>query len=171
MSKNTNYPSALQKPDSDISVRPVVMHDALHLQQSIWQDRSLETIEEFLNRVSKSNEQHRGLGVVIQHETSSSILAYGQVTYWGTTAEISDLLVHPAHRSCGYGTAMIQYLTRQIYEHGIPSAEIGVAQSNPRALNLYRRLGFQDSYHLELDLGAGVEAVVYLRLYFKDHKL
>jgi ribosomal protein S18 acetylase RimI-like enzyme len=40
--------------------------------------------------------------------------------------------------------------------------EIGAALSNPRALGLYRRLGFVDGRILDLDLGNGPEPVMYL---------
>jgi ribosomal protein S18 acetylase RimI-like enzyme len=41
--------------------------------------------------------------------------------------------------------------------------------TNQRALALYRRLGFQDSYTLQLDLGEGVEPVLYLAIDLTPH--
>ena len=40
--------------------------------------------------------------------------------------------------------------------------EIGVALSNHRALDLYRRLGFHDHHTIQIDLGIGPEPVLYL---------
>ena len=42
--------------------------------------------------------------------------------------------------------------------------EIGAAVANPRAVALYRRLGFRDERQLFLNLGNGNEPVIYLRL-------
>jgi ribosomal protein S18 acetylase RimI-like enzyme len=47
-------------------------------------------------------------------------------------------------------------------QHGLREVEIGAADSNPRALALYRRLGFRDSRRVLLELGSGPELVLYL---------
>ena len=47
---------------------------------------------------------------------------------------------------------------------GIKEIEIGAAMSNPRAVALYRRLGFEDSHTMMLNLGKGKEKVLFLRL-------
>ena len=65
-------------------------------------------------------------------------------------------------RSHGIGSAIIGALIDIARQWPIPQVEIGAALSNPRALALYRKLGFRDQRTLNLDLGHGPEPVVYL---------
>jgi ribosomal protein S18 acetylase RimI-like enzyme len=59
---------------------------------------------------------------------------------------------------------MIQYLIQAAIDMRVPNVEIGAAFSNPRALELYRRLGFQDDRTVMMNLGNGRENVLYLRI-------
>lgn len=164
---NENYqscPLALQRPSPTIVIRTVQLSDVDLFHDDLWQDRTVDSITAFIGRVLKFAEQGRGTGIVVIDPTTSSdtIIAYGQVTQWVKCAEISDLLVHPAYRGQGIGTAMIQFLAQQSLTMKTNCVELGVAMSNERALALYRRLGFKDSYTLQLDLGQGTEPVLYL---------
>jgi len=165
MNNNPDDPIALQPPNIDYIIRPVTLADVVPLHETLWQSRSLAYITDFIQRIIKFTSQQRGIGIVVVDpaQVPHPLLAYGQVTQWIKCAEISDLMVQPDYRGQGIGTAMIQYLTA----YSIPRAncvELGVAESNPRALALYRRLGFCDSYQLQLDLGNGIEPVLYLQL-------
>ena len=166
MSENPVYPHALQQPTSTIIIRPVKLEDVGLLQSCLWQDRDMESIEDFIRRVLKFEAQNRGIGIIVINDTTPSkpIIAYGQITQWVHCPEISDLLVQKVYRGQGIGTAMIQYLTHHALAQHANCVELGVARSNPRALALYQRLGFKDSYTLQLDLGQGTEPVLYLSL-------
>ena len=83
---------------------------------------------------------------------------------WPSCAEISDMVVVETYRGRGLGTALIQALVRQALKLGADEAEIGAALNNPRAAALYRRLGFEDSHTVLLNLGKGKEHVLFLRL-------
>jgi Acetyltransferase (GNAT) family len=52
------------------------------------------------------------------------------------------LAVHPALRSCGIGTVLIQAAEQRIRARGPRRAELGVEDSNQRARTLYERLGY-----------------------------
>lgn len=162
MDTSTQYPRAILPPATYFTIRCVTPDDAERLHTYLWQDRPLEEIRDFISRVMKFREQKRGVGIVATN--GDFIIAYGQTTLWMQCAEISDLMVAPAYRSQGIGTAMIQYLTRYSATHKINCVELGVAQANPRAFKLYRQLGFKESYKLHLDLGDGQEPVIYLSL-------
>ncbi|WP_324277118.1 GNAT family N-acetyltransferase [Blastococcus brunescens] len=58
--------------------------------------------------------------------------------------------VHPEHRGQGIGTGLLTEGHRQLAMSGHRVVELGVAQANPRAATLYRRLGY-------LDVGEGVD--------------
>lgn len=155
-------PQAIQPHHCPYVLRPVQLDDATLLQKSLWRDRSNTDVVDFVERVLKFKHHKRGIGIVVTDE--ANIVAYGQTTLWMQCAEISDLFVTPDYRSHGIGTAMIQYLTQYAIQRKIDCVELGVAESNPRALKLYRQLGFTESYTLELDLGSGRESVIYLTL-------
>ena len=121
----------------------------------------MDSITELLWRVEKLTQQGRGYGIVAYH-AQDGILGYGQLTVWPRTTEISDLIVAPAYRGRGIGTALICVLIEKVHVWGLSQVEIGAALSNPRALHLYRRLGFQEDRTIELDLGNGQEPVIYL---------
>ena len=105
----------------------------------------------------------RGLGLVVVGEDDVP-LAYGQYTLWPTCAEISDLVVAEPLRGQGVGTALIQTLVKRARGRGAEAFEIGVAMDNPRAAALYRRLGFEDSHTVMMDLERGKEKILFLRL-------
>jgi ribosomal protein S18 acetylase RimI-like enzyme len=86
------------------------------------------------------------------------------MTRWGPRGEISNLIVHPEWRSKGIGTTIIRRLIGAARENELTEVEIGVAESNPRAMALYRRLGFRDDRRLTLDIGSGMEPIRYMMM-------
>lgn len=143
------------------SIRQVSVKDADRLHQTCWPHWSVDSIAELLLRVEKLTQQGRGYGIIALN-AEVGILGYGQLTVWPRTTEISDLIVAPAYRNQGIGTAIICALIEKVYAWGLSQVEIGAALSNPRALLLYRRLGFQEDRTIGLDLGDGYEPVMYL---------
>ncbi len=107
--------------------------------------------------------QRSGRGVGIAACLDGLIVGFGQLTLWARTAEISDLSVTEAQRGRGIGTALLKHLIA-LGAAQRTIIEIGVAQSNTRALALYQRLGFRHQRTLLLDLGQGIEPVHYLTL-------
>jgi ribosomal protein S18 acetylase RimI-like enzyme len=134
--------------------------DAQYLQTLCWSDRSLDGIAEMIRRAEKLVFTRRGLGVVAEREGVPC--AFGLLTLWPRTAEISDLIVHAPYRDQGIGSQIITYLSRVACKLQAQILEIGVALSNPRALALYRRLGFEYHHSVKIDLGNGPETVLYL---------
>jgi ribosomal protein S18 acetylase RimI-like enzyme len=141
-------------------IRPAQRVDAEQLQQTCWPNRALDGITDLLARAEKLAQTRRGLGIVgIQNGIAC---AYGMLTLWPRTAEISDLIVAASCRGQGIGSQIIMSLTEAARNLNVSVLEIGVALSNPRALALYRRLGFTDHHTIRLDLGSGIESVLYL---------
>jgi ribosomal protein S18 acetylase RimI-like enzyme len=128
------------------------------------------TVYNMLTRTIQHAKDERGLGIIVL-DAAGEVQGYGQMVIWPSCAEISDLVVAEAYRSQGFGAAIIQHLVRAAYRLGTPAVEIGAAVSNTRAIALYRRLGFEDSHTLMLNLGNGQESVLFLRLEFQDIKL
>jgi ribosomal protein S18 acetylase RimI-like enzyme len=125
-----------------------------------WPDRTLDGIAEMIQRAEKLAFNRRGVGVVAERDGIAC--AFGLLTLWPRTAEISDLIIHEHYRGQGIGSQMITYLGLAARKLQAKTLEIGVALSNPRALALYRRLGFEDHHTIRIDLGNGPETVLYL---------
>lgn len=156
-------PPALNQPDPTVPLRPVMMTDVSNLHRTLWPHKTVTACYRMVQRAVMAAGQRRGGGLVAL-SPAGNLIGYGQVLRWVHCAEISDLYVDENQRSQGIGTAIIQGLIQIAGDVNIPCAEIGVARSNPRALALYRRLGFIDAYDVSLDLGNGLEPVLYLRL-------
>ncbi len=145
-------------------IRAVKLADSQLIQRYLWTHLRFEQVIERLKRVQHLTNQERGGGIVVMNTGGTPpIVAYGQLTRWTQCAEISDLIVLETHRRQGIGTMMIRYLMDMGRNMGLSCAEIGVAESNLLALSLYRRLGFEDSYTVQANLGNGEETVIYLR--------
>jgi ribosomal protein S18 acetylase RimI-like enzyme len=160
-------PLALQAPNPQLIIRPVLLEDVDALHRYCWPDRLYNYVYHLVVRAQQRSRQGQGLGVVIVNAHRWAV-AYGQMTLWPRCAEISDLIVSQHYRNQGFGTGMIQYLVRASREMQAECVEIGAALSNPGAVNLYRRLGFEDSHQVMIDLGQGKEPVLYLRLELKS---
>lgn len=115
--------------------------------------------------------QGKALGLVaVPDQHDDYPIAYGQITCWPRVAEISDLIVAEAWRGQGIGSALIESLIAAAGHWPVTAVEIGVALSNPRALDLYKRLGFSFGRTLTLDLGHGAEPVLYLNKLLEKNK-
>lgn len=154
---------ALQSPDTAHIIRQISNTDLLALHADCWSHRSVKRCQEILKTINTARKRQRGMGIVVAGDVNK-IIAYGQIMRLSKCIEISDLVVSEKYRSQGIGTAMIQYLIASIPDESRNIIEIGVAESNPRALALYQRLGFKRAYELRLKLTDGRETVVYLRL-------
>ena len=159
----TKHPLALQSPPTSIAMRPVRATDTDRLRANCWPNRTFLTIYNLVTRTLRNVADDRGLGLVVVSEDDTP-LAYGQYTLWPTCAEISDLVVAEPLRGQGVGTALIQTLVKRARGRGATAFEIGVAMDNPRAAALYRRLGFEDSHTVMMDLERGKEKILFLRL-------
>lgn len=156
-------PLALHTPEADVPIRQARLSDVDGLHHNCWPSRAFTSIYDLVLRAERSAMEHRGLAVVVAGK-DNVIRGYGQVMAWPSCGEISDMVVAEAYRGQGYGTAIIQTLARTALRIGIKELEIGAALSNPRAVALYRRLGFEDSHTMMLNLGKGKEKVLFLRL-------
>lgn len=59
-------------------------------------------------------------------------------------AEILTIAVDPGRRGRGYGRQLLEEAMRRLYRDRVPEIFLEVDESNPAALALYRRLGFQE---------------------------
>jgi ribosomal protein S18 acetylase RimI-like enzyme len=167
---NDTFPLALSYPDPQTHIRPVRHFDVDTLHRVCWSDRPRQWVFTLVTRAQQQARQGRGFGIVVTGQDTRDIRAYGQLTLWLRAAEISDLMVIAAQRGHGLGTTMIQYLVRAAREMQAKRVEIGASIDNPRALALYRRLGFIDSHQITVQTEtAGEETIQYLILDFERY--
>lgn len=159
----TDLPIASQPPAAGISLRLVRLADTAALHNRCWPDQNFAAIYRLITNVRHNMVVGRGVGAVITDNQDSPV-GYGQLILWPRCGEISDLVVMPSLRCKGLGTALIQYLVRAARDMHVDCLEIGAAKSNPGAIRLYHRLGFNDSHTLTVNLGKGTEDVLYLTL-------
>jgi ribosomal protein S18 acetylase RimI-like enzyme len=162
-----DIPLALQAPNTLFLIRPVRLTDTESLFTHCWPGRAFMTVYNLTRRAIRCAAEKRGLGAVAVAE-DGHICGYGQVVLWPTCAEISDMVVTEAYRGRGLGTAIIQTLVQAAVQLGADEIEIGAALNNPRAAALYRRLGFEDSHMVMLNLDRGKEKVIFLRLGLRE---
>src|SRR5258708_5764757 len=149
----------------NLELRSATLADTEALQESVWPERTVTAVRELLERAEDLEQRERGQGLVaVSTLPGARVVAFGLLTLWPRTCEISDLAVAADVRRQGIGTTMILALVEHARTLNMPSVEIGAAQSNPRALRLYRRLGFQDNRTIDMDLGNGLEPVTYLTI-------
>lgn len=146
----------------ETTIRPACEADAESLQRTCWPDQFFFDVETRLLDVTIRNKRGLAWGVVA--ELNGEAVGYGQLGRWGRRCEISDLVVTAPLRGCGIGTAIIIALLDIARCERVAEVEIGAALSNPRALALYRRLGFHDKRRVDIDLGHGPEPVIYLSM-------
>jgi len=127
-----------------------------------WPDRPPRDIEALLSDIVRRQTKDHAWGLVAL--AGDQIVGFGQLARWRSGSEISDLVVSPAWRGRGAGTALIHGLLDIARHKRILDVEIGVAESNLQALDLYRRLGFEDRRRILTDVGDGLEEVIYLGL-------
>ena len=164
MTNQNTLPLALHNPDPNVIIRPVQLTDVDILHRNCWSERPHAAIHQLVVRAQQAARQGRGLGIVVTGKDRQDIRGYGQLTVWVRGAEISDLVIAESDRGKGLGTAVIQYLVRAARDMRTPLVEIGAAYSNPGAMALYRRLGFEDDHTIMLNLGQGSEEVLYLKI-------
>jgi ribosomal protein S18 acetylase RimI-like enzyme len=144
----------------NFTLRPVENQDAPALHAALWPGKTRRTVDRRVQSIVIR--RRRGLAWGVVAEVEGQIVGYGQVSQWGQSAEISNLIVAEGWRGRGIGTAIIERLLSIIRERGYADVEIGAAVSNPRALALYRSLGFEDRRQVLMRIDGKPEPVIYL---------
>jgi GNAT superfamily N-acetyltransferase len=104
------------------------------------QSRALETL---LGDASK--------GTVFVARDEGRVVAMASLLYTVSSAEggpaalFEDLVVHPAHRGRGIGTALLGFIIQEAKQRGVLRLTLLTDAQNERAQALYRKLGFADS--------------------------
>lgn len=144
----------------DMFFHPLDFSHLAQLWESCWPDLPVLDAHNFVADVLRRQMRGHAWGMVAYVE--GKLVGFGQLVRWGRRGEIADLVVSPDWRDQGIGTALINRLIEIARQQGFREIEIGVAESNVQAMALYLRLGFEEKRRMLLDVGRGVENVIYL---------
>ena len=140
--------------------QPLAFKHLADLWESCWPDSPIAEAHNFIGDVLRRQKHGQAWALVAM--VKGKVVGFGQLVRWGRRAEIADLIIRPEWRENGIGTAMIRQLIDIARQQNILEIEIGVTESNIRAMALYLRLGFEEKRRLLIDVGRGVENVIYL---------
>lgn len=92
--------------------------------------------------------QKRILDTVLCAELSlnDEVVACGMAVVENDQVGLYDIIVSKEHRRKGYGQDICSSLLEQSRLHGAKRAYIQVVETNTKAVNLYKKLGYQESY-------------------------
>lgn len=154
----SQLPSSLFQlsPEAPLQVtfRAARLSDLRALYEACFADRPLPQFGDGFRRSLEA--QRAGQRLHLLALSQKNIVGSGQLVSYGHNVEIADLVVAPAFRGQGVGTALITTLSRVAAYAGYKAVEIGVMQENSRALTLYQRLGFVEDRHFTLGDSASV---------------
>ena len=129
-------------------IRPLRPADIRPLHAACYPDHPFRAFDEACLRALAAYTRGRCFPLIAT--VQEAIVGRGQLQIYANAAEIADLLVAPAYRDQGIGTALIAVLTNIARHMRRPLLEIGVMPDNVRVLALYQRLGFTISREIRL---------------------
>ena len=137
---------------------------AADLHRNCFPEHTLAKVQEHLRWCM--NQQAKGRLLRLLAEVNGQAVANGQLSILRKQAEIGSLIVAPAYRRRGIGTALIEALIKEARRRQVHSVEITARLDAPWVKAWYQRLGFL--YTGEHDFGD--ERVAVLLLTLTEHK-
>jgi AraC family transcriptional regulator of adaptative response/methylated-DNA-[protein]-cysteine methyltransferase len=92
------------------------------------------------------------VGTIYVARDAGQVVAMASLLYTVSTAEggtvalFEDLVVQPTHRDQGIATALVGFMIAEARSRGVLRLTLLTDMQNERAQELYRRLGFIDSF-------------------------
>ena len=121
-------------------IRRLKTTDAPDLHQNCFFDQSLREVQDYVDWCLAEQAQGRLVPLVV--EVDGCAVASGQLALYCYGGEIGSLVVAPAHRRKGFGTALVRALIAQARLHRVRTLEISANVESPWIRTWYERLGF-----------------------------
>ncbi|MEM9601715.1 MAG: GNAT family acetyltransferase [Pseudomonadota bacterium] len=80
---------------------------------------------------------------VVALSAEGGLVGSAMIGYDGHRGWINYLAVDPTHQGGGIGRALVAHAERVLTDVGCPKLNLQIRESNTRAIEFYRRLGFQ----------------------------
>lgn len=141
-------PSYIRKSQAEVEyekkqealVRPMELKDV----DEVWDIEklsfSLPWSRESFEQEMNSNDKARYIVAAL----GDTIVGYGGMWFIIDEAHITNIAVHPDYRQRKIGEMIVEGMLRTAKESGIISLTLEVRVSNTPAINLYRKLGFEE---------------------------
>jgi ribosomal protein S18 acetylase RimI-like enzyme len=144
----------------DFSIRSASLADAADLHANCFPEQALNEVQDYLRWCLA--QQAKGRMVRLVAEADGLVVANGQFAILRGQGEIGSLVVAPAYRRRGIGTALISALIEQARRGQMHTIEITAHLDKPWVQAWYQRLGF--AYTSEHDFGDERVAVLHMAL-------
>lgn len=97
-------------------------------------------VETFLGEIQNRPISH---ALVAYHDLDKKVIGY--IIFWiiKDEAQINNMAIHPDYRGRGYGKEMLSTTLEEMRASGIRIVTLEVRESNLKAFNLYKSLGFE----------------------------
>ncbi len=121
-------------------IRSVRLVDAPDLQRNCFPEQSLIEVEHYLAWCLAQAD--KGSTVRLVSEVGGEVVANGQLSIRHRVGEIGSLIVAPAHRRRGLGSALLDALLAKAAQRGLTAVEIMADTGEPWVRAWYERRGF-----------------------------
>lgn len=132
---------------SECTVRPLKeadYRDATRLLGHLNPDCTREVLVERLETIITEYPHYHPVGAFVDGEMLAFAGGWIATRIWcGRYLEIDNIVVHPAHRSKGLGTALIHHFEKLAKELGCNLLALDSYTSNHSSHRLYHRLGYE----------------------------
>lgn len=142
------------------SLRRAAASDAHSLHKTCLSNQSLAQVQDHLRWCL--SEQEKGRLICLVAVVDCQAVAIGQLAIFQDKGEIGSLVVAPAYRRQGMGTALVLSLVDWARQHRLHSLEISANVTRPWIRAWYERLGF--TYQREHDFPDERVAILVLPL-------
>lgn len=89
------------------------------------------------------NELNNPVSKLFVEKENDEIVAYGGLWYLYEDADITTIGVNSKYQGQGYGQKMLDYMLDFALKNGVHNVHLEVRVSNQKAINLYKKNGFE----------------------------
>jgi mycothiol synthase len=143
-------PDGVQFRSLDVDADAAAVHALDDLSFSPNADYDPSSLEEFREGTLAVHDLDPGLSVIA--EAAGAMAGFLLTRVWPEQSAgfVEILAVHPDHQGRGVGTALLRRAFAGYADAGLREAQLGVASDNPRAFELYERLGMRQKFRFDV---------------------
>jgi mycothiol synthase len=134
----------------DLEADAVAVHALDDRSFSTVPDYDPSTFEQFRDEHLAAHDLDPGLSVIA--EAAGAMAGFLLTRVWPEQSAgfVEILAVHPDHQGRGVGTALLRRAFAGYAGAGLREAQLGVASDNPRAFELYERVGMRQKFRFDV---------------------
>ena len=136
-------PEGIRMRPLDVALDGAAVHALDDLAFSTVPDYNPSTLEQFREQHLVAHDLDPGLSGIA--EAGGAIVGFVLTRVWSEERAgfVDVLAVHPDHQGRGLGSALLRQAFTVYAAAGLREAQLGVASDNPRAFELYERVGMR----------------------------